>query len=340
MSRPSSGGRPAIGVAGVGHLGAHHARILHESAGWHLAGVYDIDSNRSLDVATQYGLPVCRDMEELLGRVDAVSVCTPTESHFPIACRAIELGRHVFVEKPVCSSNAEAESLVDMADRAGVLGAVGQIERFNPAVSAVRDRLGSPRFIEAHRLNQFSLRGLATDVVLELMIHDVDLARWLVGEEPAEIRASGVAVLAETDDIANCRLQFPGGCVANLTASRISTNPMRKIRIFSHDHYTSVDLSQKSADSYRLFRAGEDLPAKEYMTLAEGQGRRVARWTTPVTMFDALEAELADFHEAVTAGRAPRVSLAEGAKSLRVALDIVRACREAASASPSHVIAR
>jgi len=331
MSGRSSGGRLTIGVVGVGHLGSHHARILHESADWHLTGVYDIEPEKSLDVATRFGLPVCRDVEDLLQRVTAVSVCSPTESHYDIARRAIELGRHVFVEKPVCANNTEAESLIDMARRAGVIGAVGQIERFNPAVNAVSKRIGSPRFIEAHRLNQFSMRGLATDVVLELMIHDIDLARWLIGEEPVEIRASGVPVLSVTDDIANCRLQFPGGCVANLTASRISTNPMRKIRVFSQDHYTSIDLSQKSVDLYRLFRSGEEPSAKEYLTLAEGQGRRVSRWTTPVTMYDALEAELADFRDAIANKRSPRVDLIEGAKSLRVALDVARACREGAS---------
>ena len=330
MSDDLPGERPAIGVVGVGHLGAHHARILHGAAGWRLAGIYDTDPHRNLDTANQFGIPVCRDLEDLLSRVDAVTICTPTESHFAIARRAIELGRHVFVEKPVCSSNAEAESLVDMAAQSGVMGAVGQIERFNPAVNAVRDRIGSPRFIEAHRLNQFSMRGLGTDVVLELMIHDIDLARWLIGEEPVEIRASGVAVLAATDDIANCRLQFPGGCVANLTASRISSNPMRKIRIFSQDYYTSIDLSQKSVDSYRLFRTGEEPSAKEYMTLAQSQGRRLARWTTPVPISDALESELADFHDAIVGKRKPRVGLDEGAKSLRVALDVVKACRTAA----------
>jgi len=337
MSDHPSGERLTVGVVGVGHLGAHHARILHESANWHLSAVYDIDPEKNLDVATRFGLPVCRDLEDLLQRAGAISICAPTESHFEITRRAIEVGCHVFVEKPLCASNTEAESLVDMAGRAKVVGAVGHIERFNPAVTAVRERIGSPRFIEAHRLNQFSMRGLATDVVLELMIHDIDLARWLIGEEPAEIRAAGVPVLSVTDDIANCRLQFPGGCVANLTASRISTNPMRKIRIFSQDHYTSIDLSQKSVDSYRLFHPGVEPSTREYMTLAEGQGRRVARWTTPVTMYDALEAELADFHDAIAEGRAPRVDLAEGARSLRVALDVAQACKEAAAVAKSPV---
>jgi hypothetical protein len=331
MSDHAADTRLPVGVVGVGHLGAHHARVLRESANWHLAGVYDLDPDKNLDAATQFGLPVCRDLEEILLRVEAVSICTPTESHFAIARRAIELGRHVFIEKPLCTSNAEAESLIDMAHRAGVVGAVGHIERFNPAVNAVRERIGSPRFIEAHRLNQFSMRGLATDVILELMIHDIDLARWLTGEEPVEIRAAGVPVLSMTDDIANCRLQFPSGCVVNLTASRISTSPMRKIRIFSQNHYTSIDLSQKSVDSYRLFHSGESASSVEYMTLAEGHGRRVARWTTPVRMYDALEAELADFHVAIAQGRPPRVDLAEGARSLRVALDVTSACKEAAT---------
>lgn len=318
----------AVGVVGVGHLGSHHARIFHESSDWNLTAIFDSDPEKNRDAATRFNVAICRDAGELLTRVDAVSICTPTESHFDIARRAMECGRHVFVEKPVCSSMTEAGALTVMAQKAGVVGAVGQIERFNPAINAALTHIGTPRFIEAHRLNQFSLRGLTTDVVLELMIHDIDLVRWLVGAEPIEIRAAGVPVLSRTDDIANCRLAFANGCVANLTASRISANPMRKIRVFSQDHYTSIDLAAKSADSYQMFDEGAEPQAEGYMTLAAAPGRRIARWSSPVAIYDALEAELADFHAAIRERRSPRVDLAEGARSLRVALDVVRACQD------------
>ena len=335
MSDATSGSDPRIGVIGVGHLGAHHARILNAAPGWNLTAIFDCDPKRNEQTAQSYDLPVCSGLDELLSRVDAISICTPTESHFEIAKEAMSHGRHVFVEKPVCETVEQANELVTMARDRNLVGAVGHIERFNPAINAIRERIGQPRFIEAHRLNQFSPRGLTTDVILELMIHDIDLARWLVGEEPCEIRAAGVPVLSKTDDIANCRLSFPSGCVANLTASRISANPMRKIRIFSHDHYTSVDLSAKSVESYRLFDQSTESNENGYTTLAALEGRRITRWTAPTTVYDALEAELNDFQNAVTQAGSPRVSLAEGAKSLQVALSVAQACREQAHVAAS-----
>jgi predicted dehydrogenase len=318
----------SIGVIGVGRLGSHHARIFNAMQGCQLAGVYDIVPDRNNETAAMYNLPPCQSAAELIERADAISICTPTESHFAIARDAIEQGRHVFIEKPVCAIEEDAITLTEMAQDAKVIGAVGLIERFNPAVVSARERIAKPKFIEAHRLNQFSPRGLTTDVVLELMIHDIDLTRYLVGDDPIEIRAAGVPVLSQTDDIANCRLAFPDGCVANLTASRISANPMRKIRFFSQDNYTSLDLASKSVESYRLFAADAAPNSAEYFTVAESQGRRIARWSAPIPEYDALEAELADFRDAVLERRAPRVDLTEGTKSLAVALAVARACRD------------
>lgn len=322
------GRRPLkVGVVGVGHLGSHHARIYHSAAGWELAVVFDTDPAKNQAAAEKYLLPVCRSMEDLFERVDAVSIVTPTDSHFTIAGEAVARGKHVLVEKPVCGTLEEAQKLAANVAKAGVIAAVGHIERFNPAVQSLPERIGRPRFIEAHRLNQFSPRGLATDVLLELMIHDIDLARWLTGSEPVEVHAAGVPVLSATDDIANARLVFPGGCIANLTASRISANPMRKIRVFSQDHYTSVDLAAKSVESYRLFDAGSPMDGN-YRTLAQLGERAIARWSSPADVYDALEAELEDFRLAIAEQRAPRVPIDEGVKSLKVALDVARACRE------------
>jgi len=327
--------RLTIGVIGVGHLGAHHARILSSSAVWQLAGVFDIDPRKNAETAAQYHLPVIVSVDDLIDRCAAVVICTPTAGHAGLAQRAMAHGRHVFVEKPLCATDAEAAALVEAADLQGVIGATGQIERFNPAVIAVDGQIDHPRFIEAHRLNQFSPRGLATDVILELMIHDIDLVRHLVGAEPVEIRAAGVPVLSETDDIANCRLAFPDGCVANLTASRISTTPMRKLRVFSVDQYTTIDLAQKTCESYRLFRPADAVPREGWRAVAEWQGRVIARQAFPPADANALEAELLDFHAAIADRRPPRVNLREGASSLRVALAVAAACRESARAAMS-----
>lgn len=327
----------SIGVIGVGHLGSHHARILAGSRHWKLAGIFDLDPVKNTETAKTFNLPMHESAESLIARCDAIVVCTPTASHFELASASIRKGKHVFIEKPLVSTNDEADRLEQLAASHKVTVAVGLIERFNPAVMAVRDQIVSPRFIEVHRLNSFTPRGLATDIVLEVMIHDIDLARWLVGEEPAEIRAAGVPVLSETDDIANCRLAFPGGCVANLTASRISTSPMRKLRVFSVNRYTSIDLQAKTAETYRLFDDGEALPAAgPYSPVASWRGRAIGRHSADVPDANALEAELDDFHEAITRPRAPRVGLADGARSLKVALDVASACRQAAQIARAH----
>ncbi|GAB4322622.1 MAG: Gfo/Idh/MocA family oxidoreductase [Candidatus Zixiibacteriota bacterium] len=319
-----------VGVIGVGHLGSHHARILNDSFGWNLVGVFDTDADRNADTSHRYKLKTFHSRDALLDEVEAVTICTPTASHFDIAVAAVQRGVHVFVEKPICSTDDEANRLVDLVSKAGVTHAAGHIERFNPAVNAVRDRIGVPRFIEAHRLNQFSPRGLATDVVLELMIHDIDLVRWLVGSEPVEIRAAGVPVLSTTDDIANCRLAFADGCIANLTASRISANPMRKLRVFSKDHYTSIDLSAKSVESYKLFAGDSGVVEPGYRVLAQSEGKKIARWSAPLEPYDALEAELENFRQAITGESSARVDLVEAARSLKVALAVAQACREQA----------
>lgn len=329
--------RLTIGVIGVGHLGVHHARLLAGSSRWRLAGVYDADSTKNREVAALHGLNPCGSADEVIARAEAIVVCTPTESHFSLASAALIAGRHVFVEKPLAATNDEAEQLVALANSQNRIGAVGQIERYNPAVLAVRDQIESPRFIEAHRLNSFSPRGLSTDIVLEVMIHDIDLVRWLVGEEPVEIRAAGVPVLSETDDIANCRLAFPGGCVANLTASRISTSPMRKLRIFSINRYTSIDLQAKAAETYRLFETGQSPPEANYSPVASWRGRAIGRHGADVVDRNALEDELNDFHQSIVERRRPRVDLNEGARSLRVALAVAAACRQAAQIARDRI---
>ena len=322
--------RIKVGVIGVGALGAAHARAYSQLPSCRLSAVYDIDDERNRRTASEYSVPICRDLDDMLSHCEAVSIVTPTDTHCAIAFNAINRAKHVFIEKPVAASVAEAEKLIETATSRGVVAAVGHIERFNPAFLAVREELGDPRFIEAHRLNRFSPRGLETAVILELMIHGIDLVLSIVDSPIVEIRAAAVPVVSDTDDIANCRLLFENGCVANLTASRISAQPMRKLRIFTRDRYASLDLKEKNAELYRLFRKSSrqvELPPR-YTAVLDAGNKHIARLGVIIGQGDMLAAELDDFLTAVARKAKPRVGLTEGAKALAVALDIHRAAKE------------
>ncbi len=236
-----------MGVLGVGHLGQHHARLYASLPETRLAGVFDTDSERAALVAGRHGCPVFSTPEALVAAVDAVSVAAPTTFHHRLAKLCLAQGKHVLVEKPIAVTVEEARDLVALARSKSCVLQVGHSERFNPIMLAVRDRIGAPGFIEAHRLGTYSERGTDVDVVLDLMIHDLDLVLSLVGSPVEEIRAAGVAVLSSRVDIANARLQFANGCVANLTASRISSAKMRRFRIYQQDGYVSIDLQARQA---------------------------------------------------------------------------------------------
>lgn len=299
-----------VGVIGVGHLGRHHARILSELDGVTLVGVADSQDERAREVAQAARTRAYPDWRSLMADVEAVTVAVPTEAHAEVAGACLEAGRHVLVEKPLARSLAEADSLVAAASRAGVTLAVGHTERFNPAVQAVRPLLVRPRFIEVHRLGTFPERSLDIDVVFDLMIHDLDLVRSLIGSDVDSIDAVGVPVLTSRIDIANVRLRFAGGCIVNLTASRISRDRVRKIRFFQPDAYVSVDYSAQEAEHYRLERGTGALPAIH--------GGKV-----DVTRTEPLRLELADFVEAVQRRRAPGVTGEDGRAALALAAAIV-----------------
>ncbi len=321
--------RTKVGVIGVGALGSIHARVFKELTTCELTAVYDVDDEKNRNIASLYSLPICRDFDELLHKCTAVSVVTPTDTHCSIAMKALGRGRHVFIEKPVTASVPEAETLAERAKEKGCIVGVGHIERFNPAFEGVINELGAPRFIEAHRLNRFSPRGLETAVILDLMIHDLDLVLAMVDSPVSEIRAAAVPVVSETDDIANCRLQFENGCVANLTASRITAQPLRKLRVFTNDRYASLDLKEKKAELYRLFRKkGKDAAIPErYTPVVDTGTSRIARLGVAVKSGEMLAAELGDFISAVQTRRQPRVGLQEATRALSLALDIAEAAR-------------
>lgn len=299
-----------VAVVGVGHLGRHHARVLSTLPGATLVGVVDADAARAAEVAAAVGAPVVSRVRDLIGQVDAVSVAVPTEAHADIAGPLLEAGIHVLVEKPMTRSLAEADGLLAAAAKSGARLAVGHIEHFNPAVQAARPHIHEPRFIEVHRLGTFPERSLDIDVVFDLMIHDLGLVLELVGSEPVEIEAVGVPVLTPRVDIANARLKFANGCIANLTASRISRDQVRKIRFFQKNTYLSIDYKAQEVEAWRLLAQEGNLP-------------RIDGGKLEVVRDEPLRRELADFVAAVREGRAPGVTGAQGRAALVLANQIV-----------------
>ena len=297
-------------VVGVGHLGQHHARILATLPGVTLAGVVDTDLVRAGQIAAERETKAYADVSEVLGKIDVAVVAVPTESHARVAQVLLEAGVHTLVEKPITQTVAEADALIALAKSRGVVLAVGHSERFNPAVVAARPYVKDPRFIEVHRLGQMPGRSLDIDVVLDLMIHDLDLVLSLVPSDVEGVEAVGVPVLTPRIDIANARLRFANGCIANLTASRISREPVRKIRFFQQDAYLSIDTAAREVEMWRLVPQPTGVPAI-------GGGK------LEVAGDEALKGELEDFLGAVRDGRAPAVSGEQGRAALALATRIV-----------------
>ena len=303
-----------IAVIGVGALGKHHARILAELPGAELAAVVDINEARAREIAGLVNAPAVTNAAEMLGRVDAVSIAVPTESHLKVALPFLHRGTAVLVEKPLARDAGEAQQMITAATASGALLAVGHTERFNPAVAAVRPLLDHPRFIEIHRLGTFPDRSLDIDVVFDLMIHDLDVVLSIVPSEVVAVEAVGVAVLTQKPDIANARLKFASGCIANITASRISKDRVRKIRIFQRDAYLSVDYAAQELERWRLVRGNGAMP------VIDGGKLEVANE-------EPLRRELADFIAAVRDKRAPGVTGADGLRALLLAQRITDAMR-------------
>jgi predicted dehydrogenase len=309
-----------VGVVGVGSLGFHHARILRDVAGAALAGVYDADEARAARVAEELGVRAFPALEDLLAAVEAAVVAVPTTRHAEVALAALERGVHLLIEKPIASTLEEADRIVGAAEAAGVLVATGHVERFNGALRACEEHLEEPRFVESHRLAPFNPRGTDVAVVLDLMIHDIDLVLGLVGREVEEVHAIGVPVLTGSTDIANARMGFEGGAVANITASRVSLERMRKIRFFQRSGYISLDLAAGTGEFLRL-KKGARLPEGEVGPAALlGLVDRVelrGDGTEP------LRAELEAWVRAVRGEGPLVVSGHDGRRALAVALDIL-----------------
>ena len=299
-----------VAVIGVGHLGKHHARILSSLPGVDLVAVVDTNRARAEEIAAAYGTRAVGDARELLGHVDAVTIAVPTELHRDVALPFLKAGVAALVEKPMARSLDEADQMIEAAADAGVVLAVGQTERFNPALAAARPLITDPRFIEVHRLGTFPERSLDIDVVFDLMIHDIDVVLSLVNSDVESVEAVGVPVVTSRVDICNARLRFANGCIVNLTASRISRDRVRKIRFFQPATYVSIDYATQKVEVYRLVKGSGPTPSID--------GGEIE-----VVSEEPLTLELADFVEAVSEKRAPRVTGEGGRRALGVAQAIV-----------------
>ena len=322
------------GIIGVGRLGRHHLRWVRQTAGAELVGLYDSDAGRAEAVAGEFGCRRFSLPQDLWSQCDALSIVTPTTTHGEIALAAMAAGRHILVEKPIAATLSEADEMIASADRFGVKLAVGHIERFNPAVKALAGYNIRPSFIEAHRLAAFDPRNTDVAVILDLMIHDIDLALHLVKSPVVAIAASAVSVISDTEDIANARLTFANGAVANLTASRISLQAMRKLRIFQGSGYFSLDLAEKRADLYRLL---DNTPEEGETALPLGaSGKKIGYRQRGDRTVDMLGAEIQSFVDAVRGDGPVAVSGREGRDALEVALRIIDESKKAAGLIRAH----
>ncbi len=320
-----------VGVVGTGHLGNLHAKMYSQIATAELVGVFDADLAKAERVAAEHGTTAFGDLGKLLESVQAVNIATTTTVHYDVARQALERGIHTFIEKPITETIDQAKALVVLADSKKLALQIGHIERFNPAILALEQYKIRPLFIESHRLAQFNPRGSDVAVVLDLMIHDIDLILSLVRSRVVRVDANGVAVVSGSEDIANARLQFENGCVANVTASRISQNKMRKMRLFQNDAYISIDFSQGLAEVFRLVDEGDE-NVKPTMLLGKidlGQKKRLIVYEQPeVKEVNALKYELELFIKSVMDGTEPPVTGHDGLQALEVAQEILKIIAE------------
>ncbi len=316
-----------IGIVGCGHLGGIHAKLWKGQERVVVSGVFDTNSESLHAKCTELGLRACTSLEELLSESDALTIAVPTSLHFEVAKQCIQAGKHVLIEKPITQTYEEALSLIALAEKHAVLIQVGHVERFNPAFVAARSYGVKPLFIEAHRLSQFRPRATDVSVIHDLMIHDIDIALWLVGSPARRIDANGVAVVTDTPDIANARIEFENGAVANLTASRLSATAMRKMRIFQKDAYLSLDFSKPSVEVYRLLDEGqassEGVPAMMLGQIDAGTRNRSIVFEQPqVPSLNAIAEEQRSFVASVCDAAPISVTAADAAEALRIAATI------------------
>lgn len=313
-----------IGLLGVGHLGKIHLTCIQEVPELELIGIYDLNQEVADRVAAEYSVKAFRDPDALISEVDALDIVTPTPTHHQWACRAIESGKHIFIEKPVTSTLAEAEELVELNRGRNLCVQVGHVERFNPAMLAIAHIPLRPKFIEVHRLATFNPRGTDVSVILDLMIHDLDIILSMVDGPIKNVYANGVNIVSDYPDIGNARIEWENGCVANVTASRISLKNMRKMRLFQSNAYIGLDFLERKAQVIRMFEKKEQLSDPEQaIELETSKGTRYIDVTLPdVKPVNAIKEELSHFASCIGNGRRPEVGLEEAVKALSLAVRI------------------
>ncbi len=295
-----------VGVIGVGHIGKNHARLYAEQSKAQFTAIYDTDLERAREMAAQFGIHAAMTLEDFAQHIDAASIATPTNSHFEIALGLLEQNKHLLIEKPITENPAHATTLAELAAGRHLVLQVGHVERFNPVLSALEARLTHPRFIEAHRLSPYPNRSTDIGVVLDLMIHDLEIILHLVRSPVETIDAVGVPVLSRGEDIANARIRFENGCVANVTSSRISPERMRKIRVFQEDAYLSLDYQSQTGEIYRRV------------------DHRIIKEDVEIEHEEPLKGQLAAFLECASTGNAPRVSGFQATAALELAIEITK----------------
>ncbi len=295
-----------VGVVGVGHIGSNHARLYAEIPTAHFTAVYDVDLARAGSIAKKYGATVAKSLDEFAEMIDAASIATPTNTHYEVGYRLLASNKHLLIEKPITENTRQASELAEIATANNLILQVGHVERFNPVLGALEAHLTRPRFIEAHRLSPYPERSTDIGVVLDLMIHDLEIVLHLVRSPVQNIDAVGVPVLSKGEDIANARIRFENGCVANITSSRISPERMRKIRVFQEDAYLSLDYQNQSGEIYRKV------------------GGRISREKVAIEREEPLKRELTSFVECAMTGRAPRVSGFQATAALELAVEITK----------------
>jgi predicted dehydrogenase len=328
-----NGNKVKIGVVGVGHLGRWHVQQLKNVSSAQLIGFFDSDTERSKAIENEFQTQAFNDFEDLLKKVDALSIVTPTTTHFKYASQALLANKHIFIEKPITETVAEGQQLIDLANKNRLKLQVGHIERFNPAILALDEMELNPLFIESHRMSNFNPRGTDVAVVLDLMIHDIDLILSFISSPVKSIDASGVSIISEKEDIANCRINFENGAVANVTASRISTRKMRKMRFFQANAYISVDFMEGTSEIYEL--TPPDVSPKDgdlalsFGRLGEGKNARDIRYTRLEKKdINPLYHELNLFIDTIIQDKTPAVDGIQGVRALQVAKDILQSIEE------------
>ena len=313
-----------IGVLGAGHLGKIHLKLLEKSEEYELIGLYDPDIANGENNSKKFNYSYFKNLDSLIDAVDVVDIVTPTLSHYNCAIKAITKGKHIFIEKPITNTVEEAEHIRLLVSENNLRGQVGHVERFNPAFKAIQSEIKNPMFIESHRLAEFNPRGTDVPVVLDLMIHDIDIILSVVKSAVLSVQASGISVVSETPDIANARIEFENGCVANLTASRISLKNMRKSRFFQKDAYISVDFLDKKTEVVKMKNA-QEYPGDFDMILqnAEGIKKQIYFENPEIKPNNAILDELEAFAESIKNNKKPTVTLRDGANALKLAHQII-----------------